>query len=181
MKVILVIFLFLLQLLVPRTTALTDSIKNGIEKKFLYHKVRKGESLSSIARLYGTTERDISQFNKTSSLIFPGQKLFVNSQYRETVVSWYGEYFNGKETASGEIFHTSKILVAHKKLPLGSVVEFFNPDNRVKLAIKILDRGPFIAGREFDLSERAAQILGVKEEGVAKIIVRVIYAPSQDL
>ena len=172
MKVILVVFLFLLQLLAPRTTALID----GIEKNFLCHKVKKGESFSSIARLYGTTAREIIRLNKIS-FIFPGRELFVKSFYRETVVSWYGEYFNGKETASGEIFYSSNILAAHKKLPLGSVVEFFNPDNQVRLAIKIIDRGPFIAGREFDLSEQAAKILGVREEGVARLAVKIVSTP----
>lgn len=172
MKVMLVIFLFLLQLLAPRTTASID----GAENNFLCHKVKKGESLVSIARLYGTTAREIISSNQIS-FIFPGQELFVISQYRETVVSWYGEYFNGKEMANGEIFYASKILAAHKNLPLGSVVEFFNPDNQVRLAIKILDRGPFIAGREFDLSEMAAKILGVRELGVAKLAVKVIHTP----
>ena len=174
MKVILIVFLFLLQLLAPRTTALID----GIEKNFICHKVKKGESLDSIARLYGTTAREISQFNKTFSFIFPGQNIFVDPQYRETVVSWYGEYFNGRETASGEIFYSSEILAAHKKLPLGSVVEFFNPDNQKILRIKILDRGPFIVGREFDLSEAAANILGIREEGVAKLFVKIIRLKS---
>lgn len=174
MKVMLVIFLFLLQLLAPRTTT-TTSI-NGTENNFLCHKVKKGESLVSIAKLYGTTVRAIISSNQVS-FIFPGQELFVISQYRETVVSWYGAYFNGMETASGEIFYASKILAAHKNLPLGSVVEFFNPDNQVRLAIKILDRGPFVEGREFDLSEMAAKILGVRGLGVAKLAVKVIHTP----
>lgn len=59
MKAILVIFLFLLQLLAPRTTVLSD----GAENNFLCHKVKKGESLVSIARFYGTTAREIISFN----------------------------------------------------------------------------------------------------------------------
>jgi len=58
------------------------------------------------------------------------------------------------------------------------VVEFFNPDNQKILRIKILDRGPFIAGREFDLSEAAAKILGIREEGVAKLFVKIIRLKS---
>lgn len=177
MKVAVIVFLFLLQLLAPRTTALTD----GMEKKFLCHKVKKGESLAGIARLYGTTAREITSLNRIFSAIYPGQEIFVITRHRETVVSWYGEDFNGRETASGEIFYASKILAAHKELPLGSAVEFINPQNQKKIVVRILDRGPYVAGREFDLSKKVAETLGIIEEGVAKIIVRVISAPSQDL
>lgn len=80
--------------------------------------------------------------------------------------------------ASGEIFQEKNLLVAHKKLPLGSWVEIQNPATGKMLTVPVLDRGPYIAKRDFDLSEGAAKHLGIKSQGVAQLVFRVVSVPQ---
>lgn len=95
------------------------------------------------------------------------------------VASWYG--LSGQTMANGQIFdRRNKQLAAHKHLPLGSKVELTNPQNDKKLVVKITDRGPYIKGRDFDLSQAAADYLGFTEDGVAKLLAQVVYQPSAD-
>lgn len=85
--------------------------------------------------------------------------------------SWYGNEFHGRRTASGEIFNQWDFTVAHRTLPFGTFV-LIKRGNRAIVA-KVTDRGPFIPGREFDLSKACAQALGFS--GVAKIEVEIIF------
>ena len=98
--------------------------------------------------------------------------------HKQTVkVSWYGEAFAGKITASGETFDpSSQEMVAHKSLPFGTKVFFENPENGKVILGVVKDRGPYIRGREFDLSEAGAEALGFKDDGVAKLEVVVLPA-----
>jgi len=99
--------------------------------------------------------------------------------YDETgLASWYGPKFNGKPTASGEIFDKSDMTAAHKTLPLNSLVHVTNLENGRTLIVRVNDRGPFVGKRIIDLSEGAAKALGTIENGLAK--VRVRYAGPAD-
>ncbi|MFH1858839.1 MAG: septal ring lytic transglycosylase RlpA family protein [Patescibacteria group bacterium] len=99
-------------------------------------------------------------------------------KYQETVVSWYGEEFEGKLTANGEIFRAAKISAAHRSLPFGSLVLFVNPKSQESLVVRINDRGPFVRGRDYDLSKGAATRLGVRDRGIATVLSRCITIPS---
>ena len=71
---------------------------------------------------------------------------------------------------NGEIFNQADIMtVAHKKLPLGTKVLFVNKENFSFLVATARDRGPYIRGREFDLSKGAADYLGLRHRGVFKV------------
>ncbi len=95
--------------------------------------------------------------------------------YDETgVASWYGDAFNMKATANGEIFDMNQISAAHTTLPLPSMVEVTNLDNGRKLTVRVNDRGPFVGGRIIDLSHAAAQELGYDRAGIAHVRVRYI-------
>ena len=84
----------------------------------------------------------------------------VDYDYDETgTASWYGEAFDGKPTANGEIFDLNQITAAHKTLPLPSVVEVSNLQNG-RASVRVNDRGPFVGDRMIDVSRRAAQMLG---------------------
>lgn len=85
--------------------------------------------------------------------------------------SWYGNEFHGRRTASGEIFNQWDYTVAHRTLPFGTFVLIRRGDRAV--VAKVTDRGPFIPGREFDLSRACAEALGFS--GVAKIEVEIIF------
>lgn len=90
------------------------------------------------------------------------------------VASWYGDAFNQKPTANGEIFDMGGISAAHTTLPLPSMVEVTNLDNGRKLVVRVNDRGPFVGGRVIDLSHAAARELGYDQQGLARVRVRYV-------
>lgn len=103
----------------------------------------------------------------------------VNYAYDETgMASWYGEAFQGKYTANGEVFDLNEITAAHTTLPLPSIVEVVNLQNNRALRIRVNDRGPFAQGRIIDLSRRAAQLLGFEQTGSAMVRVTVLKDES---
>lgn len=85
--------------------------------------------------------------------------------------SWYGEDFEGKKTASGERFDPAELTAAHRTLPLGSEVTVTDPETGRQVEVEINDRGPYKPGRIIDLSKKAADELGITEQGVAKVKV----------
>ncbi len=94
---------------------------------------------------------------------------------QEVTVSWYGPGFQGKKMANGERFDRRCLqTVAHKTLPFGTQVVFRNPANGKTLMAEVKDRGPYVRGRDYDLSEAAATELDFKEEGEATLEVIVV-------
>lgn len=83
--------------------------------------------------------------------------------------SWYGPGFHGKKTASGERFDQNDLTAAHRTLPLGSEVTVKNPENGREVDVEINDRGPYVKGRVIDLSSKAADKLGIKDDGTARV------------
>ncbi|MBX7146549.1 MAG: septal ring lytic transglycosylase RlpA family protein [Alphaproteobacteria bacterium] len=88
--------------------------------------------------------------------------------------SWYGEPFDGRPTASGEIYNQYDLTAAHKTLPLPSIVRVTNLDNGRSLNLKINDRGPFIGERIIDISRRGAQLLGFEQQGIGRVRVQIL-------
>lgn len=87
------------------------------------------------------------------------------------VASWYGPGFQGNLTASGEVYDMNTLTAAHKTLPFGTILNVSNPETGKKTTVVINDRGPFIDGRDLDLSYKAASILGVVGPGTARVMV----------
>lgn len=90
------------------------------------------------------------------------------------VSSWYGPGFNGKRTASGEVFNKNNLTAAHRTLKFGTRVKVTNPKNGRYVIVKINDRGPFTKGRMLDLSEKAAKIIGIKQRGAGKVCLKIL-------
>jgi peptidoglycan lytic transglycosylase len=90
------------------------------------------------------------------------------------LASWYGPGFDGRATASGEIYDMEAMTAAHRTLAFGSVVEVRNLDNGRVARVRINDRGPFVHGRIIDLSRAAARELGVLVPGTAEVRIRVV-------
>ena len=90
---------------------------------------------------------------------------------RTTTASWYNQ---GIKTASGERYDPKSLTVAHKTLPFGTLVLLTNPETHRTILARVNDRGPFIKGREFDVSLRCAELLDMKKKGVVKLLVRVL-------
>jgi rare lipoprotein A len=89
------------------------------------------------------------------------------------VASWYGPYFHGRQTASGEIFDMYNFTCAHKEYPFGTKLKIINLSNNRSVNCLVNDRGPFIEGRDLDLSYATAKEIGMIEPGVS--IVKVEY------
>ena len=87
--------------------------------------------------------------------------------------SWYGVPFHGRQTACGERYDMYGITAAHKTMKFGTKLRVTNPDNGESVVVTITDRGPFIKGRDLDLSYGAAKKIGHVEKGVGK--VRIEY------
>ncbi len=85
------------------------------------------------------------------------------------VASWYGPNFHGKLTANGEIFNTYDYTAAHKTLPFGSIVKVISLENNSEAIVRINDRGPFKKDRIIDLSQAAADKLGVLKHGTMNV------------
>lgn len=91
-------------------------------------------------------------------------------EYDETgYISWYGDQFQNKPTASGEIFDKNKMTGAHRSLPFGSMIKVVNLENQKETVIRINDRGPFNKARIVDVTEKVAEILDFKDSGLAKV------------
>jgi rare lipoprotein A len=91
--------------------------------------------------------------------------------YQEGIASWYGGEFNGKPTASGEIFNDSQFTAAHPLLPFGTMLKITNRHNNKSVTVRVNDRGPFVAARIIDLSRAAAAQLDMISTGTAPVIV----------
>lgn len=97
----------------------------------------------------------------------------------DAVSSWYGPKFHGRLTANGEIYDMYASTAAHATLPLGSVVRVTNPRTGLSKVVRINDRGPFIEGREIDLSFQVARELGFVEKGVARVRIELLHVPKR--
>ncbi|MFA9371430.1 MAG: septal ring lytic transglycosylase RlpA family protein [Labilibaculum antarcticum] len=87
--------------------------------------------------------------------------------------SFYANRFEGKRTASGEIYHHRNLTASHKSLPFGTWVKVVNLDNKKSVIVRINDRGPFVKGRIIDLSKSAAKEIGNLNQGVFLVSVQI--------
>lgn len=88
---------------------------------------------------------------------------------QQGTASWYGPGFNGKKTASGNLYNENRMTAAHRKLPLGSEVTVINLENGKRVEVVINDRGPYAHSRIIDLSKAAAKRLDILDDGTAKV------------
>ena len=90
----------------------------------------------------------------TVILLFPPDTDANTVQWRSAHASWYSPADSGGAFAcTGRIYNDwSTLGVAHKTLPCGTKVRILNPRTRKRVTVRVIDRGPFIPGREFDLT-----------------------------
>jgi len=98
--------------------------------------------------------------------------------YQVGTASWYGSYFEGKETASGEPYNMYDMTAAHPTLPLGTFVKVTNLRNGKAVVVRVNDRGPVVDGRIIDVSYQAAQVLGMKSRGIQRVRLDVVKDPE---
>jgi len=97
-----------------------------------------------------------------------------NKPYQVGTASWYGSFFQGKTTASGEPYNMNDFTAAHPSLPLGSMVKVTNLRNGRSAVVRINDRGPVVEGRIIDVSATVARALDFKSRGVQRVRLDLI-------
>ncbi len=93
--------------------------------------------------------------------------------------SYYHSKFNGKKTASGEIYYASKMTCAHRTLPYGTMLKVTNRKNSKAVIVKVNDRGPFAKGRIVDLSFKAASKIDMIKDGLADVEIEIVKAGAE--
>jgi len=148
--------------------------------------VKRGDSLWKIGKhLFNRDPIQIAKDNGLANpnLIRPGQKLIINpapprpaapNVSGEVTASWYGLEYHNKPTASGQRFDMYKNTLAHRTLPIGTKVRLVNPDNGKSAEGIVNDRGPYIKGRDVDVSYAMAKQLGFVKKGVTKLDIKTI-------
>lgn len=94
--------------------------------------------------------------------------------YQVGTASWYGDYFEGRPTASGEPFNMYDMTAAHLTLPLGTLVRVTNLHNHRSVIVRINDRGPYVDGRIVDLSYNAARVLNFDQQGLQRVRLDIV-------
>ena len=97
--------------------------------------------------------------------------------YQVGRASWYGKFFHGKPTASGESYDMYRFTAAHPALPLGTWVRVTNLQNEKSVIVRVNDRGPVVPGRIIDLSYGAAQSLEMREKGIQRVRLDIVREP----
>src|SRR3954468_3366392 len=92
----------------------------------------------------------------------------------EGMASWYGDDFHGRLTANGEVFDMASLTAAHPTLPMPSYARVTNVSNGKSLVIRVNDRGPYHGNRLIDVSNKAAELLDFKGNGIAKVRVEYV-------
>jgi rare lipoprotein A len=97
----------------------------------------------------------------------------------ECTTSWYGDDFDCLPTANGETYDMYADTAAHPTLPLGSIVRVVNMRNHRSQVVRINDRGPYVEGRELDVSYEVARKLGFDQHGLAKVRLELLKVPAR--
>jgi rare lipoprotein A len=119
----------------------------------------------------GTAVASANRERAWENLTLPEDTVAASAGSFRTVgrASWYGPRFDGNPTANGETFDMNALTAAHRTLPLGSRALVRDLDNGREVVVKINDRGPYIQGRDIDLSYGAARELHMVPDGLARV------------
>jgi rare lipoprotein A len=112
----------------------------------------------------------ITQFMAAQTYSAPAGEVWRD----EGVASWYGSEFDGRPTASGEIFNSTLFTAAHPSLPFGTFLKVTNKQNNRWVTVKVNDRGPFVASRIIDVSQAAAEHLDMVNAGTVPVIIETL-------
>lgn len=104
----------------------------------------------------------------------PKESELATKPYQVGKASWYGGFFQGKATASGEDYNMYDFTAAHRELPLGTFIKVTNLKNLKTVIVRVNDRGPVTPGRIIDLSYRAARHLEMSQKGLQKVRIDVV-------
>jgi rare lipoprotein A len=138
-----------------------------------------GLSLLTVVLLSGcvtkrveTREYDNNIAKQSSNRNGATKKRFKRVTYGKA--SWYSRKFDGKKTASGEIFSSSKRTASHRTLPFNTMVKVTDMVTNRSEIVRINDRGPFTGNRIIDLSYISAKKLGLVKRGVTDVKLEIV-------
>lgn len=114
--------------------------------------------------------------SNTTSRLRPNHR----KPYQKGTASWYGRYFHGKATASGEPFDMYQFTAAHRQLPLGTMVRVTNLKNGESVVVRVNDRGPVPKSRIIDLSYGAARMIGLSGAGIEPVRLDILE-PAREI
>lgn len=100
----------------------------------------------------------------------------MSASLRSGLASWYGEVWQGRKTASGEVYDKNLLTACHQTLPFGTLVRVINLRNHRSVVVKINDRGNLSSRRVIDLSSAAAEKIGLLRAGLAPVRLEVVAA-----
>ena len=95
----------------------------------------------------------------------------------EGVASWYGPPYHNRVGANGKVFDQNVMTAAHRTLPMGSLIVVTNEKTGQSATMRVTDRGPFVQGRQLDLSMASAKATGVYRAGLANVRIDVYQTP----
>jgi rare lipoprotein A (peptidoglycan hydrolase) len=92
----------------------------------------------------------------------------------EGIASWYGPYFHGRQTATGERFNQNDFTAAHRSLPFDTYLRVTNRNNGKAVIVRVNDRGPYFDNRTLDLSREAARCLDSEDNGIVPVEAEIM-------
>ncbi len=108
----------------------------------------------------------------------PLETTYEKQSVQYGLASWYGEEFQGLNTASGEVYDLNGLTAAHRELPLGTRVRVTNLRNQRSVVLRVNDRGPLVGSRVIDVSYNAALHLGFVQRGLTPVRIDVLTYPK---
>lgn len=135
----------------------------------------QGPTSSGSKETQGTIFRQAAAIPQSASR----SKTKHHTPYQVGTASWYGSYFEGRATASGEPYNMYDLTAAHPTLPLGTWVRVTNLHNGRRIYVRINDRGPIVPGRIIDLSYGAAEALHFEQKGLQRVRLDLASAPEE--
>ena len=118
----------------------------------------------------------ITNAQESTERVVENTKIENLKLYKEKAhASYYHDKFTGRKTASGKRFDNNKLTAAHKKLPFGTKLKITNVLNKKSTIVEVTDRGPFVKGREIDLSKKAfMDIASNKKSGAINVKIEIL-------
>lgn len=158
-----------------------ESGRTGHKDGWVEYTIKPGDTLWSLAvNRFHVHVEDLIRDNhiKDPRNIQPGQTIKVrrpsHEPIQEVTASWYGKAYHGKPMANGKPFNMYAHTIAHKELPFGTRVELKNPETGAVEKAVVTDRGPYVSGRDVDLSYTLAEKLSLVKKGVGKLVMKVL-------
>ena len=128
--------------------------------------------------MFGLAVLAVPSLAQHAAPIVPGGRRAQARAARTGVASYYAASLHGNRTANGERYNHGALTVAHRSLPFGTLLRVTSAHNGRRVLVRVNDRGPFVRGRELDLSGAAADRLAMRQRGTHRVTFQVVDPES---